>query len=95
MGVLRDRIKKLFGDHGLRELYYFIQIEVVERREDRYYSKAKNFTGSFENIVEHFRACADFIKPHKLVERLPLNPLFVKASESVSIETYKGIARVQ
>lgn len=95
MGVSRERIKKLFGDHGVRELDSLIQYEIVERREGRYFSTAKNFTGSFENFVEHFRSCAGFIKPHKVVERLPLNPLFVNASESVSTETYKEIARVQ
>ena len=95
VGVSRDRIKKLFGDMGLRELDALIQLEVVERRNNRYYSKSRNFTGNFDNFVEQFRAAASFIKPHKVVERLPLNPLFVNTSESVTPEAYKEIAKVQ
>ncbi len=95
MGVSRDRVKKLFGDHGVRELDSLINFELIEKKNSRYYSKAKNFTGSFENFVEHFRACAGFIKPNKVLERQPLNPLFVNASESVSVEAYKEISKVQ
>ncbi len=95
MGVSRERVKKMFGDHGVRELDALVQLEVISKKGNRYFSSCRNHTGSFENFVEHFRACASFIKPEKVVERLPLNPLFVNASESVSVETYREIAKVQ
>ncbi len=95
MGICRDRVRKMFGDHGLRELDALVQLDVINKRAGRYYSSCKNFTGSFENFVEHFRTCTSFIKPEKVVERQPLNPLFVNASESVSVESYREIAKVQ
>ncbi len=95
MGVSRDRVKKLFGDHGLRELDTLLDLEVVARKHNRYFFAGKSFTINFDGFVEQFRAVASFIKPYKVVERKPLNPLFVNASESVSAETYEKIAKIQ
>jgi hypothetical protein len=95
MGVSRERVKKIFGDHGARELDHLVQMDFVEKRGHRYFSKPRNFYGSFENFVEHFRASAGFIKPHKAAENRPLGPLFLNASESVSADAYREVSRVQ
>lgn len=95
MGTTLEKVKKIFGEHGAVELQALLQNDIIEEREGRYFSKIKKFTGHFDNFVEQFRMTANFIKPHKISERLPLNPLFVNASESVSAETYKEVAKVQ
>ena len=46
-------------------------------------------------FVDHFKATASFIKPQKMSENLPMNPLFVNASASITAETYKEITKVQ
>lgn len=95
MGVSKEKIRKLFGENGVRELEELIKLEVVEKREQRYFSVCRSFTTSYDNFVEQFRAFAGFIKPQKVSEKLDLNPLFVMATESVSIESYKEITKVQ
>ena len=95
MGVTRDRIKRLFGEHGLRELDELTRLEFIEKRGQRFHSIYRHMTMNQDFFVDQFRATASFIKPHKMSENLPMNPLFVNASASISADTYKEITKIQ
>jgi hypothetical protein len=94
-GVTDDKVKQLFGDLGLNDLKYLIKHELIELRGRAFFAKIENFTTAHEDFVDQFKASANFIKPHTFQSRMPINPLFLNASESVSIETYKEIIKIQ
>ncbi len=94
-GVRREKIKSLFGEHGVSELDALVHIGAIHKKGGRYFSQYKSFTGSFENFVEQFRATAGFIKVNKTQGRSSLNPMFVNASESITPEAYKEITKIQ
>ena len=95
-GVTVDKINEMFGRHGLqlldemKEAGYILQESSGVCR-----SKVGTFHGSFNNFSKHFKAVADYIKPHTHQNRRPLNPFFVNCSDSINAEAYEQIARLQ
>ncbi len=94
-GVSEDKVKKLFGDLGIMELKSLIEKKVIIKKQDRYFSSVKNFSGSYEDFVEQFKWTSSFIKTGKVIPHGVLNPLFVNGSESISQEAYKEIVKIQ
>jgi hypothetical protein len=95
-GVTQEKILELFGRHGEQLAEEMIAGGFIAKDgSGRLRSKVKSFHGSFNNFVRHFKAVADYIKPHKHHNRRPLNPFFVNCSDSVNAEAYEKIARLQ
>ena len=96
-GVSKEKVRNMFGEHGVGLLNELVEgnYAIKNEKDGRYYSCARGLQGSFENFVLHFKATADFIKPHKLNSRRPLNPFFINTSDSINKDTYEKILKMQ
>lgn len=95
-GVTEQKISELYGNHGLQKLaelseagFIYKDIHNVIR------AKAKSFSSSDGDFVRNFKVVADFIKPEKHKNRRPLNPSYVNCSDSLTVEAYEKIVRLQ
>ena len=96
MGVSMDKVVDLFGRHGESQLMSLIHDDLVEERNGRYYGKIQYFSLTNDVFVEHFKAVADFIKPHKLSNASnSYSPLFINYSAGLTKKAYKEILRIQ
>lgn len=95
-GVTVDKIRQLFGEMGVIELNGLVKQEIVEERVDgRYHAKIKHYHGDYDTVTDRMKAVLNFLKTEKVQSRMPLNPLFVNGSNSVSEEAYKEVSKIQ
>ncbi len=94
-GVKEDKVVELYGNHGLQLLNELVEKGFIVRSDDKVCrASCKSFSGSHDDFIRNFKVVADFIKPHKLRNRKPLNPYFVNMSDSLTPEAYDQIRRL-
>lgn len=95
-GVTERKIAELYGKHGLQLLQDLTEKGYIQHSpENIFRAKARVYGGSHKDFVKNFKLIADFIKTDKLQNRKPLNPYFVNMSDSLSVEAYDKIRRLQ
>ena len=95
-GVSEKKIVELYGNHGMNLLNELIDKDLIVRDENGHCrTRAGAYKSSDEDFIRNFKVVADFIKPHKYRNRMPMNPLWVNLSESINVETYQKLMRLQ
>lgn len=95
-GVTLDQVLNLFGSYGEKQLAALIQEGLVTQEGDLYKGENKVFTLSNDVFVEHFKATADFIKPHKLANSSKnLSPGFANYSSGLNKKAYTEVLNIQ
>lgn len=95
-GVSEDKIRELYGTHGIKLLAEMIEAEIIVKTANGICrTHTKSYSSSNTDFVRNFKVVADFIKTNKYRNRKPYNPLQVNCSESISLDAYEKIVRLQ
>lgn len=94
-GVSRQKVQQLFGDLGLMELDSLVRKKIVIETENFYRAGVRNYSGSYDQFIDHFRATAAFLKVDQVIPLGSHNPLFVNGSESINLDAYQEIIKIQ
>lgn len=95
-GVTASKISELFGLFGGQKLDDLLNEDLLILRGDSYHAAYSNYSLSHETFTTHFKATADFIKPEKLdASPQKYSQVFVNMSESINLNAYSSILKVQ
>lgn len=95
-GVKAFKVVSLFGNHGLMLADELLEQGLLTKLNECFFANVSNFIVSDELFIDHFKAFADFIKPHKLATTSRAHsPLFANYSASVNKQTYANIVKIQ
>ena len=95
-GVKEEKLINLFGNYGVSKIEELLVKGLIKRKGDSCFAENTNFILSHDLFNNHFKAMADFIKPHKLANSTrAYSPLFANYSSSVNKHAYASIVRIQ
>jgi DNA-binding Lrp family transcriptional regulator len=95
-GVTDDKVIELFGRYGESQLQELLSQNLIYQIDGAYFARIENFALSHDVFVKHFKAVADFIKPHKHAQASKAySPIFYNYSASLTKEAYSAILRIQ
>jgi transcriptional regulator with XRE-family HTH domain len=95
-GVLESKIQELYGTHGIKLLQEMVEAEIIVKTANGICrTKTKSYNSSSKDFVRNFKVVADFIKTNKFRNRKPYNPLHANCSESIHLDAYESIVRLQ
>ncbi len=95
-GITETKLLDLFGQHGKKQVMSLINEGLIELKDGVYYGLKGNFLLSNDVFVDHFKAVADFIKPHKHAQANPkYSPIFSNFSVSLNKTAYSKIVNLQ
>jgi hypothetical protein len=95
-GLDLEKVRELFGHYGEQQVQQMIAENLIYSRDNCLHARIESFALSFDVFVQHFKAVADFIKPHKHAQASRnYSPLFANYSSSVNKEAYSNILKVK
>ncbi len=95
-GVRKEKIKELFGAHGIALFEEMIAKGFIDQVSPSHYrAKAKSFRTSNEIFTRNFKLMADYIKTSKHGQKKNLNPFFINKSNSINAKAYEKIVKIQ